>query len=287
MNRAEQPITHCFSMDVEGFCDSMAESFPVPKEMVYNRDALTEIERNVDETLAFLDTHDVKGTFFVLGKVAELVPKAVAAIAKGGHEVASHSYEHLRLYNLSRPQVEEAVSRSRKVLEDVSGTCVKGFRAPDFSINRQTLYVLDAIQEAGYQYDSSLYPIRGHDVYGVPDMPRWVHRLQNGLVEYPLSVWEVAGRRLPALGGGYLRLYPLGLTRHILRTIEKAGQPAMFYIHPYELGSICPLLPGLTRTRKFRHYVSRTKTKGRFGDLFRNHRFGRVEDVLRSHGFLA
>jgi polysaccharide deacetylase family protein (PEP-CTERM system associated) len=279
-------ITHCFSMDVEGFCESMAESFPIPQEMLSSRDNLAEIERNVDETLAFLQTHSVKGTFFVLGRIAEVLPNVVRAIAQEGHEVASHSAEHLRLYHMSRDEVREAVSRSRKVLEQVSGTQVRGFRAPDFSINAQTLYILDLIREAGYQYDSSLYPIRGHDVYGVPDTERWIHRLPNGLVEYPLSVMTMAGRRIPALGGGYFRLYPLPLTRWILRSIEKAGQSAMFYIHPYELGHVCPLVPHLSWSRRFRHYVSRTKTKSRFEKLFRAHHFGRVEDVLRRRGFL-
>jgi polysaccharide deacetylase family protein (PEP-CTERM system associated) len=280
-------ITHCFSMDVEGFCESMAESFPIPEEMLSSGGEQSEIERNVDETLAFLQTNSVKGTFFVLGRIAEVLPNVVRAITQGGHEIASHSFEHLRLYNMSRDGAQEALSRSRKVLEDVSGTQVKGFRAPDFSINAQTLYVLDLIQQAGYQYDSSLYPIRGHDVYGVPDAERWIHRLPNGLVECPLSVMEIAGRRIPALGGGYFRLYPLPLTQRILRSIENAKHPAMFYIHPYELGSVCPLVPGLSWSRRFRHYVSRTKTKRRFEVLFQTHSFGRVDDVLRSHGFLV
>ena len=280
-------VTHCFSMDVEGFCESMAESFAIPAAMLSSHDERAEIERNVDETLAFLDSHSVKGTFFILGNVAERSPKVVRAIAQAGHEIASHSFAHLRLYNMSRDQVREAVSRSRKILEDVSGTRVRGFRAPDFSINRETWYVLDLIQEAGYQYDSSLYPIRGHDVYGVPDLPRWIHRLANGLVEYPLSICDIGGLRIPALGGGYFRLYPLAITRRILRSIEKAGHSAIFYIHPYELGSVCPMVPGLPRSRRFRHYVNRSKTKDRLDRLFRDHSFGRVEDVLRSGGFLT
>ena len=149
------------------------------------------------------------------------------------------------------------------------------------------MYILDLILEAGYQYDSSLYPIRGHDVYGMGDVDPWIHRLSNGLVEYPLSIARIAGRGLPALGGGYFRLYPLRLTRWILRTIEKSGQSAMFYIHPYELGSVCPMLPNLTRSRRFRHYVGRTRTRARFDFLFRHSRFGRVEDVLRSRGFIT
>jgi polysaccharide deacetylase family protein (PEP-CTERM system associated) len=279
-------VTHCFSVDVEGFCESMAESFPIPAGMTSGGRELAEIERNVYETLAFLDTRSVKGTFFVLGKLAESLPKVARAIAENGHEIASHSFEHLRLFSMSRAQAREAVCRSRKVLQDASQAPVDGFRAPDFSITKGNLYVLDLIQEAGYRYDSSLYPIRSHDVYGVPGLDRWIQRLPNGLVEYPLSVFEIGGFRLPALGGGYFRLYPLVLTRWILRSIEKEGRPAMFYIHPYELGSVCPLVPNLSRSRRFRHYVSRVKTRRRFDCLFQRHRFGRAADVLRAEGFL-
>jgi len=178
-------ITHCFSMDVEGFCEAVAESLTVPPEMLSSRQRETEIETNVAEALELLEEHNVKGTFFVLGRVAESQPEVVRKIADGGHEIASHGFEHLRLYNLSPEQVRQAVFRSKKVVEDVSGMPVKGFRAPDSSINRKSLYILDLILEAGYQYESSLYPIEGHDVYGVPGVERWVHRLSNGLVESP------------------------------------------------------------------------------------------------------
>jgi polysaccharide deacetylase family protein (PEP-CTERM system associated) len=255
--------------------------------MTAGRKELEEIKRNVAETLEFLEARSVKGTFFVLGRLAEALPQVVRAIAGQGHEIASHGFEHLRLYNLPRPRVEQTVADSRKMLEDVSGSSVKGFRAPDFSINGQTLYILDSIQAAGYQYDSSLYPIRGHDVYGVAGVERWIHRLPNDLVEYPLSTAEIAGRRVPALGGGYFRLYPLPLTRWILRSYERAGHSAMFYIHPYELGSVCPEIPNLSRGRRFRHYVNRTRTKARFDKLFRDHCFGRVDEVLRRRGFLS
>src|SRR5262249_26755162 len=274
--------THCFSMDVEGFCESNAESFPVPRQMISSRSEAVEIERNVDETLEFLESHGVKGTFFVLGRIAKTLPNLLRAIAEGGHEVASHSFDHLRLYNMSASQVQDAVSSSRRILEDVSCSRVIGFRAPDFSINSRTLYILDLIREAGYRYDSSLYPISGHDVYGVPDTQRWIHGLPNGLVECPPSVVEIAGRRIPALGGGYFRLYPLEVTRRILRSIERAEQPAVFYIHPYELGSICPHVPELPWSRRFRHYVNRAKTKNRFEQLFQSYRFGRIDDVLHS-----
>ena len=264
----------------------MAESISVPAETITGPGELSELRQNIAETLEFLHAWGVKGTFFVLGQVADLLPDMVRTIVQEGHEIASHSFEHVRLYNMSREQIHETLTRSRKILEDVSGMHVQGFRAPDFSINDRTLHILDMIQEAGYRYDSSLYPIQGHDVYGVRDSQLWVHRLSNGLVEYPLSTVEVGGRRIPALGGGYFRLYPLTVTRRILRRIERGEHSAMFYIHPYELGAICPLVSNLSWSRRFRHYVNRSRTKERFRKLFADHQFGRVEDVLQSRGFL-
>jgi polysaccharide deacetylase family protein (PEP-CTERM system associated) len=279
-------IMHCFTMDVEGFCESMAESFPVSPTLLGTRAEDAEIARNTDETLAFLEEQHVQGTFFILGTIAQRLPALVKRIADCGHEIASHSLKHLRLYGLSRPDAREAIFSSRKLLEDAAGAPVRGFRAPDFSINGQTRYLLDLIQEAGYEYDSSLYPIRGHDVYGMPDTPRWPHRLPNGLREFPLSTFRIGGISIPALGGGYFRLYPLSLTRQILRGIEKSGHPAMFYIHPYELGSQCPKISHMSFSRTFRHYVNRTRTRGRFAKLFAQFKFGRVAQVLHACGLL-
>ncbi len=280
-------IVHCLSVDIEGFCEGMAESVPVPAEMLFSAEARAEIAHNVDEILAFLAEHAVKATFFILGRIAEDMPAVVRRIAAEGHEIGSHGFRHLRLYDLSPAAAQESISRSRKALQDATGTAVRGFRAPDFSIDGRTLDLLDVLLAAGYQYDSSLYPIGGHDVYGLPGALRWPHRLSNGLVEFPLSVFKVAGRRIPALGGGYFRLYPLGLTRHILRSIQRQGRPAMFYIHPYELGSRCPRLAGLSAAHRFRHYVNRTKTPARFRRLFAEFKFNRADEVLRAAGLLG
>jgi polysaccharide deacetylase family protein (PEP-CTERM system associated) len=280
-------LTHCFSVDVEGFCEGMAESFPIPADMVRSQREKDEIASNVDETLDFLDTHQVKGTFFVLGIIAKEQPNVVRRIADDGHEIASHSYEHLRLNNMDPSTVKEVISRSKKVLEDVSGQRVIGFRAPDFSINQQTLYILDIIREAGFVYDSSIYPISGHDVYGVKNAKPEIHKLPNGLIEFPATTYKVLGKSIPALGGGYFRLYPLSLSKFILRSLEKRNQPAMFYIHPYEIGSRYPVFENMSILRKFRHYANIAKPRERFGCLFKEFSFGRASDILRSRGFVA
>ena len=191
----------------------MAEAFRVPAELVGGKQEREEVARNVEEVLAWLDDCDTRGTFFVLGRIAKQQPDVVRSIAQAGHEIGSHSFHHLRLYNQDPAGLREAISASRQALEDAAGVPVLGFRAPDFSINAETLHILDQILEAGYTYDSSIFPIEGHDVYGVPGAQREIHRLGNGLVEFPPATVRMLGRTLPVLGGGYFRLLPLSASQ--------------------------------------------------------------------------
>jgi polysaccharide deacetylase family protein (PEP-CTERM system associated) len=274
-------------VDVEGFCEAMAESFPIPANMVRSAGEKDEIASNVEETLEFLDTHQVKGTFFILGIIAQEQPDVVRRIAAAGHEIGSHSYEHLRLNVLHPTTVKEVITRSKKVLEDVSGQEVFGFRAPDFSIDNESLYILDMLREAGFLYDSSIVPISGHDVYGIKKAIPEIHKLSNGLIEFPTTTYKILGKSIPALGGGYFRLYPLPLSKFILKTLDIRNHPAMVYIHPYEIGSRYPMFENLTLTRKFRHYVNIDKSRKRFGRLFQDFSFGRAIDIFQTEGFVA
>jgi polysaccharide deacetylase family protein (PEP-CTERM system associated) len=278
---------HCFSMDVEGFHEGISESFVGAAIERNAAEERAELTGNITETLAFLEKAQIHGTFFVLGRIARDLPAVVRSIAEGGHEVASHSFDHRRLYGMSRVEARNAIGDSKKALEDAIGMAVRGFRAPDFSINDRTLFLLDMVRDSGYEYDCSLCPARRRRCCVLSAKPRWIHRLENGLVEFPPSVVGIAGFRVPALGGGYFRLYPLSVTRKILRGIEKRGQSAMFYIHPYELASCCPSLPGMPFSGTFRHYVNRVKTKPRFEELFAEFSFGRIDTVLRDRGFLS
>ena len=279
--------THCFTVDLESFYDGMRESFPLPSDALESAEAKHEIATNTDDILEFLDRHSLTATFYILGKIAEQQPEVVRRIADAGHELGSHSYHHLRLFNQDPDAVKEAVTSSKAILEDVAGKPVYGLRAPGFSINESTLYILDLIQEAGYIYDSSIYPITGHDFYGMKDAQPVIHTLANGLVEFPPSTYKVLGKTFPALGGGWFRIYPFAATRFILKSYEKQKRPAMFYIHPYELGSQCPHLDHLSRVRKFRHYVNIGEVADRFARLFKEFSFRPVVEVLQSEGFLA
>jgi polysaccharide deacetylase family protein (PEP-CTERM system associated) len=287
MHSSVNCIAHAFTMDVEEFCEGNSESLLISSKHLTAETSRDEIERNVDETLEVLAVCGVRGTFFILAHIVEQAPEIVRKIVADGHEIGSHSLHHLRLHRQSLKDAKEAIVRSKKILEDIAGVRVRGFRAPDFSISKNSSYLLDMIREAGYEYDSSLYPISGHDVYGVPGTPRWPYRMPNGLIEYPLSTFQMFGQLFPALGGGYFRLYPFGLTRRILRSLERKGYPAMCYIHPYEFGACCPEMPGLSVYRRFRHYVNRNRVKKRFEALFREFRFTRADEVLSSIGLLG
>jgi polysaccharide deacetylase family protein (PEP-CTERM system associated) len=277
-------VVHCMSIDLEGFCEGMAEAFPVPASRIGSAAERREIAANVDEILAWLDGRGVKTTFFTLGAIAEALPRVVRQIADAGHEVASHGYQHLRLYDLKPADARRAIDRSRQVLEDCTGQRVYGFRAPDFSITRQNLDLLDAVQAAGYSYDSSISPISYHDVYGVAGAAREIHLLPGGLVEFPPATVKIRGLVLPVLGGGYFRLTPLWISRVVMAAKQRSGQPVMSYTHPYELGSQCPRLAGLSVMRRFRHYVNIDRSMARFDALMDRFAFGRAIDILTKSG---
>ena len=278
-------MLHCFSMDVEGFCEGSAQSCAIPPGMIRSSAERQEIAKNIDHTLEFLEQHKIKGTFFILGIIAKEQPEVVRKIAQAGHEIGSHSYRHLRLFDLSAQQARDAIVRSKQALEDAAGVAVHGFRAPEFSINQNTLYLLDEIRNAGYSYDSSIYPIGGHDVYGIRGARTEIHTLPNGLVEFPPTTINLCGRVWPALGGGYFRLYPLSLSRLILKRKEQLGRPVMYYTHPYELGGVYPRLHTLSWLRRARRYINIDFGKQRLTKLFADGRFGTALAVLREQGY--
>lgn len=195
------------------------------------------VERNIERILALLAARNTHATFFTLGWIAERYPAMVRRIGDNGHEIASHGYGHLRASEQSPREFHEDVSRSKKILEDIGGAPVIGYRAPSFSINGRNLWALDTLLEAGYQYSSSIYPIQ-HDHYGMPDAPRFAFkpRGNDGLLELPPTTIMLLGRNLPAAGGGYFRLLPYPLSRWCMNRVnEQDGQPCIFYFHPWEL----------------------------------------------------
>src|SRR5215471_4174728 len=169
----------CFSVDVEAFAESCAESFHVPAEHLEMSVQNDEVWRNTDAVLELLDSLKVKATFFILGRIARDLPGLVGAISHQGHEIACHSFEHKRIYGQTRQAFRDDLRRAKTYLEDACGQGVVGFRAPDFSITKQNPWAIDELVDAGFRYDSSMYPIYGHDVYGMDAAPH-IHSLANG-----------------------------------------------------------------------------------------------------------
>jgi polysaccharide deacetylase family protein (PEP-CTERM system associated) len=243
-----------------------------------------------ERLLDLLDETGTSATFFVLGWVAERHGGLVRAIQTRGHEIASHGYGHEMITRLNRAQFAEDVRRGKAAVEDVTGTAVIGYRAPTFSVVRGTLWSLEVLAEAGFRYDSSIFPIV-HDRYGMPDATRFPHRLAAGpgveIGEFPLSTISWLGWRFPVAGGGYFRLLPYAFTHRAVRHLnEREGQPAIVYLHPWEIDPAQPRLPAGWLSR-FRHSVNTRTTESKIHHLLRDFRFAPVRDVLTGSGVLV
>ncbi len=249
--------------------------------------------RVVDTTQRLLDILDYAGTqatFFVLGWVAERHPALVREIDERGHEVACHGYAHRMIHRQTPQEFAEDILRAKATLEATVGTAIVGYRAPTFSVLRRTLWSLDVLAEAGFRYDSSIFPIR-HDRYGIPGAPRFPYRVRtpNGaeMAELPLSTATVLGWRLPVAGGGYFRLAPYRLTRRAIRRLnEVEGQPAVVYLHPWEIDVAQPRLRVGWLTR-LRHSVNVEKTETKLRRLLAEFSFAPAADVLAQAGVLV
>ena len=242
------------------------------------------IRKNTERTLALLERTRCRATFFVLGWVAEREPGLIRELAHAGHELACHSHLHRQLHRLTPSQFRDDVVRSRYAIENAAGIQVVGFRAPTFSITRNTLWALQILAEERFEYDSSIFPIH-HDLYGIPDAPRWVHRrrLPSGraIWEVPPSTLRIGKVNVPVGGGGYLRLFPLWFTRWAMKTIHQGDrQPVIVYFHPWELDPHQPRLKGSWKSR-FRHYNGLAKTEGRLQEILSHGSFEPLINLVR------
>jgi len=238
------------------------------------------IERNVDRLLGLLDEHRARATFFTLGWVAHRYPALVKRIIAQGHELASHGYGHRRASDLDHAAFSDDIRRAKALLEDVGGVPVIGYRAPSFSIGRGNLWAFDCIAAAGYRYSSSIYPVR-HDHYGMPDAPRFPHRVRDGLIEIPVTTTRLFGRNLPAGGGGYFRLAPYHVSRWAISRVNRVDvRPAIFYFHPWEIDPEQPRVNGLGVKTRFRHYLNLHRTQARLRRLLSDFQWDRVDRVF-------
>ena len=281
-----KPVTNAFSIDVEGFVESNIQSFHIPDKYINRPEENREIEQNTNVLLEILDEVNIKATFFFVGRLAHDIPSLVKKVAQAGHEIACHNYAHLRIFGIDKDEFKEKISAAKRRLEDVCGQRVYGFRAPDFSITKSSIWALDVLKETGFVYDSSIYPFGLHDVYGIKNADASIHKLANGLIEFPMSTLELLGKRIPFGGGGYFRFYPLLLTELFLSKLNKQGRSAMFYIHPYEVGSIIPKISEISTYRKFRHYYHCKNGDLRIKKLLKAFKFGTAVEVLEQMGLI-
>lgn len=239
------------------------------------------IERSGARLLALLERAGVKGTFFVLGWVAERYPRLVRDIAAAGHEIGTHGWSHTLVYRMDRASFRAELVRSLELLGELSGAPVLGHRAPYFSITQASLWALDVLAECGVRYDSSVFPVLNYR-YGIEDAPRWPYRVPTPageLVEFPISTVRLFGRNLPIAGGAYFRIYPYVVTRAAFRALHREGHPAVFYLHPWEVDPQHPRIP-LPRRIAATHYVNLGATERRLERLLREFQFAPMREVL-------
>ena len=274
---------HLFSVDVEEYFQVSAFDSLVDRGSWGSY--ASRVERSVDLLLEMLARRQAFGTFFTLGWVADKHPHLVRRIAAAGHEVASHGFWHRRVTTLSPAAFREDLRSSKAALESVGGQSVLGFRAPSFSIVPGGEWAFDVLLEEGYRYDSSLFPIRrpGYGYPGAPAVAHLIERSGGTLLEIPMATTDIAGIRVPAAGGAYLRQLPYALTRRAFREHGARGHSAMFYVHPWELDPEQPRLDVSWLTR-LRHYRGLDRMKGRIERLLDDFQF---TSVARRYGLDA
>ncbi len=279
MNNAAESIRNAMTVDVEDYFQVSAFERYIDRN---DWDAQPcRVERNVDRILALFDQHDVKSTFFTLGWVAERYPGLVRRMSEQGHEVASHGWSHVRVTQQNPAEFREDVVRTKALLEDTTGCAVIGYRAASYSIGADNLWALDVLQETGHRYSSSIYPIK-HDLYGMPDAPRFAfHPNDDDFVEFPVTTVRIGNKNLPCGGGGWFRLVPYAGMRWALRRVNAVDRSAViFYFHPWEIDPAQPRQRNIDPKTRFRHYLNLARMEKRLHRLLSDFRWGRMDEVM-------
>jgi polysaccharide deacetylase family protein (PEP-CTERM system associated) len=239
------------------------------------------VERNFLDLLQILEDANVKASCFTLGWVADRFPGVLREASQLGHEIASHGYGHQPIHLLSRAQFREDIRRAKGIIEDATGKAVNGYRAPGFSITRETSWALNEIAGAGYGYDSSIFPGR-HGHGGVPDAPRHPHRIQTEhgeLVEFPSTMVDTALGPLTFFGGGYLRLFPMPLIAIMARRVRNSGRGVMWYVHPREIDPTHPRVE-MSAVRRFKSYVGLKRVRAKLTRILSAGNFATLEELV-------
>jgi polysaccharide deacetylase family protein (PEP-CTERM system associated) len=275
-------IRNAMTVDVEDYFQVQAFASCVDRSSWDGRPR--RVEQNTDRILALFGEAGVVATFFTLGWIAERHPGLVRRIVAQGHELASHGYAHVPVHEQTPEAFRADVRRTKALLEDVGGVPVRGYRAASFSIGARTLWALDLLAEEGYDYSSSIYPVV-HDLYGMPEAPRFACRLGGGkLLELPMTTLSFAGRNFPCSGGGFFRLLPYAVSRWALRQVNRRDrQPGIFYFHPWELDADQPRFAEAPLKSRFRHYLNLRRMEARLRQLLGDFHWGRMDHVFLSH----
>ncbi len=271
------PIQNVISVDVEDYYQVSNFAHLVSFEQWGSHES--RVSRNTALLLQVFEDYGIKATFFILGWVAEHYPKIVKDIAKAGHEIGTHGYQHRLVYDLGPAEFRADLRKSIDFIEQAAGTKVLGHRAPSFSITERSLWALDIMQEEGLLYDSSIFAVH-HPRYGIPSAPRAPYEVRKGFWEFPMATVRLGNTNLPIAGGAYFRLYPYALTRRGLRSINREGLPAMIYLHPWEFDPGQPRMPASLQAR-LRHYTNLKRAEPRLRRLCQEFQFAPAAEVLK------
>ncbi len=281
-------IVNAMSVDVEDYFQVSAFADQITRDDWDAHDC--RVERNTDAILQMFADHDVKATFFTLGWVAERYPQMIRRMVDGGHELASHGYEHTRVYLQTREEFQADVHKTKGILEETGGCAITGYRAASFSIDERTPWAFDVLAREGHGYSSSIYPIN-HDLYGMPSAPRFAFMpsKDHDLLEIPVTTVMLGQKKVPCGGGGYFRLLPYSYSRWAMRRVNRRdGEACMFYFHPWEIDPGQPRVPGASAKSRFRHYTNLGRMEARLRRVLNDFDWDRVDRVfLQKHRLAA
>lgn len=245
------------------------------------------VAENTNRILDIFAQHQVVATFFVLGWVAERYPKLIQRIVTEGHELASHGYEHIRVTEQTPEQFRADIKKTKQMLEDIGGQPIVGYRAASYSIGENNLWALQVLEDEGYLYSSSIYPVK-HDLYGMPSAPRFAFKPENtkSLLEIPITTLKIANRNFPCGGGGFFRLYPYFFSKlayqHINNTENQSG---IFYFHPWEIDPYQPRQQNLPIKTRFRHYLNLNRMENRLNCLVNDFAWDSMQNIFLNKQF--
>ena len=278
-------LVNAMTVDVEDYFQVSAFEPYIDKKRWH--DLPQRAERNTDRILELFDRYKVKATFFTLGWIAERHPELIKRIVNEKHELACHGYEHIRVTEQTPEQFKSDITRSKTLLEDISGREIIGYRAASYSIGASNLWAHRILLDAGFKYSSSIYPVR-HDLYGMPEAPRFaftpIEEVQ-AFKEIPITTLAIGNKNFPCGGGGFFRFYPYWISKWAFKHINKQEhQPGIFYFHPWEIDPAQPRQPGIDLKTRFRHYLNLNKMEGRIDRLLKDFTWDTMAHVfIKNH----